>query len=508
VVGVDLNRVSPTWAITLILIVVLGSVAVRTLRHAAEMRREELASHFEREQREAQGGSGGEVSLDTELGGGFGGTDGSRSSLGAASPGLGGAHMHGGSGEAGDEKEEEAGGDAGEEEGGRVRRGLVEALDEAAEADCSDGEDAPLLARTADASERGRRCVVKGKGRGNAAQDWVRWGSEGSVGVLDGSRRVAADWATEMRGEERGTPGRQVLRMLACSLLVSALAVAKGGENGSGLVVCGSPGYWALKVAAMLLLLLAGRLTSLDLLRRHAAKEQVSSPPTRCHTRSCVQCSVTCVTLVAGGLRVPPLRGAVDGQHRAALARAVHRRGRRRRHARHRRRHPQGAHHDRDGRPAPGRLPIRPRAPARPHRQARARGQQRDWAGGQVVAATAAYMLLFTTASTTAQFAALRVVLWDYAASLGSPARPFRVTPRMRAPARKPERANKTPARRLLTREGWGFAEDRVTAALAAVASQLVMKKFIESHHFQARPASVAVHAPPRAPAQVASARE
>ena len=156
--------------------------------------------------------------------------------------------------------------------------------------------------------------------------------------------------------------------------------------------------------------------------------------------------------------------------------------------------------------------PARPRARtgrrepapagARPHRQ------QRDWAGGQVVAATAAYMLLFTTASTTAQFAALRVVLWDYAAALGSPARPFRDTPRMRAPARKPERANKTPARRRLTREGWGFAEDSVTAALAAVASQLVMKKFIESHHFQARPASDAVHAPPRALAQGASARE
>ncbi|KAJ1467695.1 hypothetical protein T484DRAFT_1857912 [Baffinella frigidus] len=68
-------------------------------------------------------------------------------------------------------------------------------------------------------------------------------------------------------------------------------------------------------------------------------------------------------------------------------------------------------------------------------------------------------MLLFTCASTTVQFAALDMVLWDYAIALG-------VTGMLASLAAQ-----------LLIK--------KVTGMLASLAAQLLIKKFVAAHHFQ-----------------------
>mmetsp|Transcript_5353 Transcript_5353/g.12274 ORF Transcript_5353/g.12274 Transcript_5353/m.12274 type:complete len:228 (-) Transcript_5353:173-856(-) len=176
--------------------------------------------------------------------------------------------------------------------------------------------------------------------------------------------------------------------MIGCSVILVIISLLKGGKNGGEFVVCGTPGYWALKLSSMPILLCAAYFVSRLLLRRHALKEQVGYEfhpsevkwTTSTTTRWPALC--VCAGVAAGMLGIGG--GILKGPIMIEM-----------------------------GVPPP------------------------------VVAATAAYMLLFTCASTTVQFAALDMVLWDYAIALG------------------------------------------VTGMLASLAAQLLIKKFVAAHHFQ-----------------------
>ena len=163
--------------------------------------------------------------------------------------------------------------------------------------------------------------------------------------------------------EDRSVPWRQVWRMAAVSAVVLALSLAKGGKSGSILVACGSMEYWAVKLAVVPLLTLVAWYCGRELVARDRLKVRLGyrfqAGEMQWTARAAVRYPLVCITAgVAAGLL-----GIGGGMLKGPIMLEMG-------------------------------LPP------------------------SVVAATAAYMLFWTTASTSLQFWIMGEMLWQYAVAL------------------------------------------------------------------------------------------
>jgi len=163
--------------------------------------------------------------------------------------------------------------------------------------------------------------------------------------------------------EDRHVPWRQVWRMGAVSAVVLAISIAKGGKEGSFLVQCDSLEYWSIKLSTIPLLTLVAWYCGRELVRRDNLKVRsgyrFQPSEMQWTNRAALRYPIVCITAgIAAGLL-----GIGGGMLKGPIMLEMG-------------------------------LPP------------------------QVVAATAAYMLFWTTASTSIQFGIMDEMLWDYGALL------------------------------------------------------------------------------------------
>uniref|UniRef100_A0A7S4NPF3 Uncharacterized protein n=1 Tax=Guillardia theta TaxID=55529 RepID=A0A7S4NPF3_GUITH len=163
--------------------------------------------------------------------------------------------------------------------------------------------------------------------------------------------------------EERKIPVSQVFKMALVSGIVLVISVMKGGGRGSSLVTCGSFEYWLIKASTFPILGFFAFSISRELVERDALKDSLgytfTSNEIRWTVRSASYYPFICISAgIAAGLL-----GIGGGMLKGPIMLEMG-------------------------------LPP------------------------SVVSATAAYMLLWTTASTTIQFGVMGEMLWDYALAL------------------------------------------------------------------------------------------
>ena len=182
-------------------------------------------------------------------------------------------------------------------------------------------------------------------------------------GVKSPSKQSKAACIESLLEEDRHVPRRQVWRMGAVSVVVLAISLAKGGREGSFLVQCDSLEYWAIKISTIPLLAAVAWYCGRELVRRDKLKVRMGyrfqASEMQWTSRAAVHYPIVCISAgVAAGLL-----GIGGGMLKGPIMLEMG-------------------------------LPP------------------------QVVAATAAYMLFWTTASTSIQFGIMGEMLWDYGALL------------------------------------------------------------------------------------------
>lgn len=182
-------------------------------------------------------------------------------------------------------------------------------------------------------------------------------------GIKSPGKQSKAACIESLLEEDRHVPWRQVWRMGAVSVVVLAISLAKGGREGSFLVQCDSLEYWAIKVSTIPLLTLVAWYCGRELVRRDNLKVRsgyrFQSSEMQWTSRAALHYPIVCISAgVAAGLL-----GIGGGMLKGPIMLEMG-------------------------------LPP------------------------QVVAATAAYMLFWTTASTSIQFGIMGEMLWDYGALL------------------------------------------------------------------------------------------
>jgi len=170
----------------------------------------------------------------------------------------------------------------------------------------------------------------------------------------------AVETSDDIVEDERWCPQRQVKRIAVTSVIVLVISLIKGGSHGSRFVSCGSLGFWAVKLSTFPVLGYITWQIAKELVARHQLKEQVGYPYAKCeikwtrHTASYYPTFCITAGIAAGLLGIGG--GMLKGPIMLEMG-----------------------------------LPP------------------------SVVSATAAYMLFWTTASTTIQFGIMGEMRWDYA---------------------------------------------------------------------------------------------